>query len=79
LITVLRPGDLPDGSWLEVVGRVARKLEFYAQAEPGEVFALVGSTGRIEISVNRGSAKDVLRASVGDEVRVVKSPDPPLK
>ena len=72
LITNLRPRDLQAGRSIEVDGRALRLLAFYSQAEPDEVFALVGSTGRIEISVNRGSASDVLGVNVGDEVRVGK-------
>jgi S-adenosylmethionine hydrolase len=42
----------------------------YAAASPGALGALVGSTNRLEISVNGGSAATVLAASRGTRVQV---------
>lgn len=42
----------------------------YAEVAEGEPCALVGSAGRLEIAVNRGSAARVIGASVGTPVRV---------
>jgi S-adenosylmethionine hydrolase len=39
--------------------------------KPGELFALVGSSGYIEICTNRGSAAKLLNANRGVEVEVV--------
>ncbi|MEP7213078.1 MAG: SAM-dependent chlorinase/fluorinase [Acidobacteriota bacterium] len=71
LITNLGRGDLADGFSIEVNGRaVNRLLTFYAEADAGELFAIVGSTGRIEIAVNGDSAKAVTKASVGAVITV---------
>lgn len=74
LITNLDSGGAASGCVIEIAGRPARLLSFYAQAEPGEVFAIAGSTGRIEVSVDRASARDVLDAKVGQEILVLRTP-----
>jgi S-adenosylmethionine hydrolase len=43
----------------------------YSMGKPGEVFAMVGSSGFLEISTNRGSASKALSAARGSEVGVV--------
>ena len=50
--------------------RIARLLRTYAEARRGDLFGIVGSTGHLEISVNRGSAARKTGAAVGDPVRV---------
>ena len=52
-----------------------RLVTTYAEAHPGEVCALVGSSGHVEIAVNGGSAADVLAVTRGEAVRIVK-PEP---
>jgi S-adenosylmethionine hydrolase len=42
----------------------------YGNADPGQVMALFGSSHRLEIAVNQGSAAREIAASVGDEVVV---------
>jgi S-adenosylmethionine hydrolase len=46
----------------------------FAAGKPSEVFAIVGSTGYIEICTNRGSAAKTLNATRGMEVGVVIGP-----
>jgi hypothetical protein len=43
----------------------------YSMGKPSEIFAIVGSSGFIEICTNRGSAAKALNASRGAEVGVV--------
>jgi S-adenosyl-L-methionine hydrolase (adenosine-forming) len=43
----------------------------YADASPGEVIALVGSHGWIEVAANRGNAQEKLGLSVGSSISVV--------
>ncbi len=43
----------------------------YSEASPGDLLALVGSHGWVEVAVNGGRACDRLALAVGDEVRVV--------
>ena len=50
----------------------------YSMGKPSELFAIVGSSGYIEICTNRGSAAEILNVSRGAEVGVVlESPAPP--
>jgi S-adenosyl-L-methionine hydrolase (adenosine-forming) len=51
--------------------RVGRLCASYGAGQPGEVIALVSSTGYLEIAVNLGSAAQLLGASVGDRVTVL--------
>lgn len=48
--------------------RVTRFIDTYAEAEPGEPAALIGSSGFLEIAVNRGNAAERLRANRGETV-----------
>jgi S-adenosylmethionine hydrolase len=43
----------------------------YAQGSPGEVFAILGSMGYLEIATNRGSAARTIGADKGTEVGVL--------
>lgn len=42
----------------------------YASAEFGKSLAIIGSTGRLEISINGGNAREVLAVGPGAEIRV---------
>lgn len=43
----------------------------YAEKEPDQLLALVGSSGFLELSVNLNNAQKILNASIGDEVIVI--------
>lgn len=47
----------------------------YWDAAPGEPLALIGSSGLLEIAVRDGSAAELLRLRVGDEVMIESGPD----
>ena len=47
---------------------VTERREFYAGAGPGQPFALVGSAGFVEISINGGSAAELFGARVRSQV-----------
>jgi len=73
LVTNIRPDDLPEtvrgGTEFEVAGLVATGLSrAYVDAESGAPLAVVGSTGRVEISVRDGSAARDSGAGVGAKV-----------
>jgi S-adenosyl-L-methionine hydrolase (adenosine-forming) len=66
------PGDeifVKSGGAAGAVGRLKRT---YADAGSGAALALIGSTGHLEIAVNRGNAKARFGAAVGDGVYVLK-------
>jgi S-adenosylmethionine hydrolase len=46
----------------------------YAHKAPGEILAIVGSRGVLEIAVNRGNAATLLDAGIGDEVTINRPP-----
>jgi len=71
LITDVKGRSLHLGSIIEVKGREIQGVSrTYADVEEGELLALIGSSGRLELSVREGSAAQKLQAKVGDEVVV---------
>ncbi|MDH3583942.1 MAG: SAM-dependent chlorinase/fluorinase [Phycisphaerae bacterium] len=71
LVTNLRPSDVSEGAVIHLVNHVIDQLsQAYADVSEGQLLAVFGSGGYLEISVNRGSAAGMLGAEVGTEVRV---------
>lgn len=74
------PGQWVEGrSWSAwIKGIPVRSVTTFAEGEVGEVLALVGSSGWVEIVQNRGNASRALDFKVGDEVRVqwILTPSP---
>jgi S-adenosylmethionine hydrolase len=68
LITNLR---VPPHAKLRLGERIVNVRPFYAEAQPGELLALVGSSGLIEIAVRDGNAATATGACRGDPVLVV--------
>jgi S-adenosyl-L-methionine hydrolase (adenosine-forming) len=66
----LAPGAGANGKIkLQVAGKPVEKLaQTFAEGAAGEPFALVGSSGFVEIAVNKGHAARVLAANRGAEV-----------
>ncbi len=59
------------GLCIDIGGHVIRGLSFaYQSVSPGELLALIGSRGFLEISVNEGNAGRFCRTEKGDCVRV---------
>jgi S-adenosylmethionine hydrolase len=79
LTTNLTPEDVPElfgddpQPFKLVVGKteVTKLAASYEHEAPGEVFAILGSSGYLEISVNRGSAASAVGVGKGAEVGVV--------
>lgn len=57
-----------DSGWVHVMGQVVEVRATYADVEQGEVVALTGSTGRLEIAVRNGSAAEILGLQPGHPV-----------
>ncbi|MGZ4818424.1 MAG: SAM hydrolase/SAM-dependent halogenase family protein, partial [Terriglobales bacterium] len=75
LITNLTPADVPEmfgGEFKISVGNatITKLATNYAEGVKGEVFAILGSGGLLEISVNKGSAAQASGAAKGSEVVV---------
>jgi hypothetical protein len=79
LITNFTPQDAPAlfqndvPPFKIVIGKreVASMRTSYSEGAPGELFAIVGSMGFIEIAANRGSAAQLIPAAKGTEVLLV--------
>ena len=76
LLTNLMPPESPEETEvvIEVAGlKILGLSPYYGAGRPGEVGAIVGSTGRIEIFVNSGNAQAQLGVGRGAPVRMWKS------
>jgi hypothetical protein len=75
LLTNLVVADLPSSfsEWTLRIGdqRIARFCRFYAEAAPREIFAIVGSSGLLEIAMNRGSATEQTGIAPGMRFRLI--------
>jgi len=79
ILTSLRPEDLPQifvespPPFKIIINQqeITRLNLAYSMGRPGELFAIVGSSGYIEICTNRGSAAKALNVSRGVEVGVM--------
>ena len=81
LRTNIKPSDVPEIFGLEpkpfkiVAGKaeITNIRNAYAEGAQGELFGIVGSTGYLEISSNRGSAAQAVGTGKGTEVGIVLS------
>jgi len=75
LVTSIREDDLAGAAVLEadVGGRAARWVRTFGEGARGELLAMVGSGGRVEIAVREGSAAAALGGR-GLPVRLVLGP-----
>ncbi len=74
LITNLEEKDLPASFSLEVGGKTIDKLQnFFAEAETGGVFMILGSAGFLEIVAFRDSAANLLKAKIGQKILMTKT------
>lgn len=72
VVTSIRGSDLTGAAVMEVdvAGRKARFVRTFGEGDRGELLALVGSGGRLEIAVREGSAARQLGGESGRSVRV---------
>src|SRR6516164_5843081 len=71
IITNLRKRDLSTDFTIHVAGlTITRLCSSFSEAQRGEFFAIEGSTGFIELALDRGSAADKLSIERGDEIEV---------
>jgi S-adenosylmethionine hydrolase len=72
LVTSIRDADLRgvEVARAEVDGRPARWVRTFGEGAPGELLALVGSGGRIEVAVREASAAALLGRTRGSAVRL---------
>ncbi len=63
-------GGEPRVAEVRVEGRAVRFVRTYGEGEPGEILALLGSAGRLEIAVREGNAARTLGVGRGARVEV---------
>ncbi|MGH9775108.1 MAG: SAM hydrolase/SAM-dependent halogenase family protein [Candidatus Acidiferrales bacterium] len=75
LLTNLSPADAPQIAETDAKfkirtgsGEVTRMVATFGEGGPGEVVGVIGSSGYLEISINRGNAARTLGAQRGSEV-----------
>jgi len=70
LITTFKKEDLPKGRvFIEVAGHIVEGVS-QSYAEDSELLAIIGSSGNLEVSLKNGSAAQLLRAKIGNEVSI---------
>ena len=78
LLTNLAAQDMPaDRTNLSIeLGnlRIARFFRYYAEGARGELFAILGSSGLLEISMNQGSALEQTEVTPGTKFRLIAQP-----
>jgi S-adenosylmethionine hydrolase len=74
LVTNIPGSQLPTKFLVEIRGQSVAPKAFYGAAQPGELLALVGSAGLLEISARDENAARTLGARVGDSVTVTTQP-----
>ncbi len=71
IVTNLQRADLSSDFTIHVAGlEITRLCASFSEAEPGEFFAVEGSTGYIELALNQGSAAELLNVQRGAEIEV---------
>ncbi|MFQ3618567.1 MAG: SAM-dependent chlorinase/fluorinase [Cyanobacteriota bacterium] len=71
-ITTIPAAATSGSAWeLRVGARPIPAGKTYADAAPGNLLALIGSHGYVEIAYNQGSARQELGLAIGDAVRLV--------
>jgi len=78
LVTNIPAAAVRDRPWSLCLGK--RRLppsQTYSNVPPGSVVVLIGSHDWVEIAVNRGSARALLKLDYGDRVRIILEPAPP--
>lgn len=71
VITNFHAGDFPALEYLAIGRSKARRLvRSYAEARAGELVAIAGSSGYLEVSLNRGSAAEKIGCRSGGACRI---------
>jgi hypothetical protein len=73
LLTSIRAADLAGAEVARATagGRPARWVRTFGEGDPGELLAMIGSGGRVEVAVREGSAAAVLGGTRGIPIRLV--------
>lgn len=67
----IAPANL-QGCWMEIGSlRIGRFCNYFAEGKPEEVFGIIGSSGLLELAVNRGSAQKETGIIPGTTFRLI--------
>ncbi len=79
LVTSIRERDLPVGACLAIAGtRICLRAESYASVPSDRLFLIAGSSGFVEISLNRGSAANALGVRAGEHLVIASERKEPI-
>jgi len=71
LVTNIPRNYIKGNNWnVEIKGNIIKARETYSDVKVGEMIALIGSHGWVEIAVNSGNAKLKLDVDCGSQVRI---------
>ncbi|MDX1518737.1 MAG: SAM-dependent chlorinase/fluorinase [Gammaproteobacteria bacterium] len=70
-MTGIRAGTVSHDAGIKVGSQITSYAPTFGEIEPGRPFWYENSIGRVEVSVNRGSAAELMNAGVGDPVQVI--------
>jgi S-adenosyl-L-methionine hydrolase (adenosine-forming) len=75
IVTNLRANDLKVERASLKIGRatLSRVATHYAEMEPGRLFLIEGSSGYVEVSMNRGSAAERIGCRAGDMIQIKRN------
>ncbi|MCJ8278765.1 MAG: SAM-dependent chlorinase/fluorinase [Rivularia sp. ALOHA_DT_140] len=71
LVTNIPQSDVEGNNWsVEIRGNIIQAQETYSDVKVGEMIALIGSHGWVEIAVNSGNARLELDVEIGSQIQV---------
>ncbi|WP_293142715.1 MULTISPECIES: SAM-dependent chlorinase/fluorinase [unclassified Microcoleus] len=78
LITNIPNNSIIGNNWSAIISNSSDTIHIasgktYSDSKPGDLIAIIGSDGWLEIAVNGGSAQSVLQLQVGDKIEIILS------
>ena len=76
LITNIPEHCIKSNNWSVKINHISETITIpngktYSDSKPGDLIAIIGSDGWLEIAVNGGSAQSVLQLEVGDKIEII--------
>ena len=76
LITNIPEHCIKSNNWSVKINHISETITIpngktYSDSKPGDLVAIIGSDGWLEIAVNGGSAQSVLQLEVGDKIEII--------
>ena len=79
LITNIPNNSIIGNNWSAIISNSSDTIHIpsgktYSESKPGDLIAITGSDGWLEIAVNGGSAQSVLQLQFGDKIEIILFP-----